>query len=33
MIAARTEESRDAANTSDKAAEVAAAPVRWISIR
>lgn len=31
--AARSEESRDAANTPDKAAEAAAAPVRWISIR
>lgn len=32
-VAARTEESPDAANTPDKAAELAAAPVRWISIR
>ena len=31
--AARSEESRDVANTPDKAAELAAAPVRWISIR
>jgi hypothetical protein len=31
--AARIEEGPDAANSPDKAAELAAAPVRWISIR